>query len=211
MSAACCSASARADAAERRPAPRRQARTALPEGDYRLAEGFDDPELSALAFALGSYRFDRYRKPKDGVARLAVPDRRRHRRDRPPSGTRSSSPATSSTRRPTTSRRTILPARRSARRRGSARASPSSTARRWRRASRWSRRSAPAATGRPASIDIRWGNESDPKVTLVGKGIVFDTGGLDIKPSSRHGADEEGHGRRGERPRPRLDDHGVPG
>ena len=31
---------------------------------------------------------------------------------------------------------------------------------------------------------MRWGAEGDPKVTLVGKGIVFDTGGLDIKPSS---------------------------
>jgi leucyl aminopeptidase len=36
-------------------------------------------------------------------------------------------------------------------------------------------------------------------VTLVGKGVTFDTGGLDIKPSSEHAADEEGHGRRGER------------
>ena len=36
----------------------------------------------------------------------------------------------------------------------------------------------------PCLIDIRWGSESDPKVTLVGKGIVFDTGGLDIKPAA---------------------------
>lgn len=34
----------------------------------------------------------------------------------------------------------------------------------------------------PALIDIRWGNESDPKLTIVGKGVVFDSGGLDIKP-----------------------------
>lgn len=34
----------------------------------------------------------------------------------------------------------------------------------------------------PALIDMRWGNESDPKLTLVGKGVVFDSGGLDIKP-----------------------------
>jgi leucyl aminopeptidase len=33
-------------------------------------------------------------------------------------------------------------------------------------------------------IDLRWGNPSHPKVTLVGKGVSFDTGGLDIKPSS---------------------------
>ena len=42
-----------------------------------------------------------------------------------------------------------------------------------------------AASDRPPClIDMRWGKESDPKVTLVGKGIVFDTGGLDIKPAS---------------------------
>ena len=33
----------------------------------------------------------------------------------------------------------------------------------------------------PALIDIRWGKASDPKVTLVGKGVCFDTGGLTIK------------------------------
>jgi len=37
---------------------------------------------------------------------------------------------------------------------------------------------------RPRLIDIVWGKDSDPKITLVGKGVCFDTGGLDIKPSS---------------------------
>lgn len=36
----------------------------------------------------------------------------------------------------------------------------------------------------PRLIDCTWGDESHPKITLVGKGVVFDTGGLDIKPSS---------------------------
>ncbi len=36
----------------------------------------------------------------------------------------------------------------------------------------------------PRLIDLRWGSERAPKVTIVGKGICFDTGGLDIKPSS---------------------------
>jgi leucyl aminopeptidase len=36
----------------------------------------------------------------------------------------------------------------------------------------------------PRLIDITWGKETDPKITLVGKGVCFDTGGLDIKPSS---------------------------
>lgn len=36
----------------------------------------------------------------------------------------------------------------------------------------------------PRLIDLRWGRSTAPKVTLVGKGVCFDTGGLDIKPSS---------------------------
>ncbi|MCT7376093.1 leucyl aminopeptidase family protein [Chelativorans salis] len=36
----------------------------------------------------------------------------------------------------------------------------------------------------PRLIDMRWGAESAPKVTLVGKGVCFDTGGLDIKPAN---------------------------
>ena len=36
----------------------------------------------------------------------------------------------------------------------------------------------------PRLVDFSWGNARAPKVTLVGKGVCFDTGGLDIKPSS---------------------------
>jgi leucyl aminopeptidase len=35
----------------------------------------------------------------------------------------------------------------------------------------------------PRLIDFTWGDPSHPKVTLVGKGVCFDTGGLDLKPS----------------------------
>lgn len=35
----------------------------------------------------------------------------------------------------------------------------------------------------PRLIDLRWGRKGDPKVTLVGKGVCFDTGGLDLKPA----------------------------
>ena len=40
-----------------------------------------------------------------------------------------------------------------------------------------------ASTRAPRLIDLVWGRESDPKVTLVGKGVCFDTGGLDLKPA----------------------------
>ncbi|MFC7397641.1 leucyl aminopeptidase family protein [Chelatococcus sp. GCM10030263] len=36
----------------------------------------------------------------------------------------------------------------------------------------------------PRLIDLTWGDPADPKVTIVGKGVAFDTGGLDIKPAS---------------------------
>ncbi len=35
---------------------------------------------------------------------------------------------------------------------------------------------------RPRLIDMHWGNLKHPKITLVGKGVCFDTGGLDLKP-----------------------------
>ena len=41
-----------------------------------------------------------------------------------------------------------------------------------------------AAEKEPRLMDITWGREDAPKVTLVGKGVCFDTGGLDIKPSN---------------------------
>jgi leucyl aminopeptidase len=36
----------------------------------------------------------------------------------------------------------------------------------------------------PRLIDFSWGAARAPRVTLVGKGVCFDTGGLDIKPAS---------------------------
>jgi leucyl aminopeptidase len=41
-----------------------------------------------------------------------------------------------------------------------------------------------AAARAPRLIDLTWGDPDHPKVTLVGKGVCFDTGGLDIKPES---------------------------
>ncbi len=40
------------------------------------------------------------------------------------------------------------------------------------------------ATDAPRLIDLQWGDPTHPKVTLVGKGVCFDTGGYDIKPSN---------------------------
>jgi leucyl aminopeptidase len=36
----------------------------------------------------------------------------------------------------------------------------------------------------PRLIDLTWGDDKNPRVTLVGKGVCFDSGGLDIKPAA---------------------------
>lgn len=41
-----------------------------------------------------------------------------------------------------------------------------------------------ASDDAPRLLDIRWGNKKNPKITLIGKGVCFDTGGLDIKTAS---------------------------
>ncbi len=45
---------------------------------------------------------------------------------------------------------------------------------------------AAAANRAPRLIDLRWGDEG-PRLTLVGKGVCFDTGGLNLKPGSSMG------------------------
>jgi len=37
------------------------------------------------------------------------------------------------------------------------------------------------SANKPRLIDLRWGDNKYPKVTLVGKGVCFDSGGLDLK------------------------------
>ncbi|MEQ9489923.1 MAG: leucyl aminopeptidase family protein [Alphaproteobacteria bacterium] len=41
-----------------------------------------------------------------------------------------------------------------------------------------------ASSRTPRLIDLKWGRAKDPKLTLVGKGVCFDSGGLDLKPSN---------------------------
>ena len=46
----------------------------LPAGTYRFANAPHDTRLAALAFALGSYKFTRYRKAEPNGAQLDIPD-----------------------------------------------------------------------------------------------------------------------------------------
>jgi leucyl aminopeptidase len=41
-----------------------------------------------------------------------------------------------------------------------------------------------ASVAAPRLIELQWGEADHPRVTLVGKGVCFDSGGLDIKPES---------------------------
>ncbi|KTD37507.1 leucine aminopeptidase [Legionella moravica] len=41
-----------------------------------------------------------------------------------------------------------------------------------------------ASASAPRLLSLTWGNDTHPRITLVGKGVCFDSGGLDIKPSS---------------------------
>jgi leucyl aminopeptidase len=43
---------------------------------------------------------------------------------------------------------------------------------------------AASASRSPRLLEFRWGAEDAPRITLIGKGVCFDTGGLDIKPAA---------------------------
>jgi leucyl aminopeptidase len=158
---------------------------ALPPGDYRFSSVPPDPELAALAFLAGSYRFTRYKtangpKPKrlvlpEGASRdqvLALAEALYFGRDL------INTPAND-----------LGPAELEAAARELANAHGGSV--KVTEGSGLLSDNFPLihAVGRasdrpPRLIDLHWGSEHAPKVTIVGKGICFDTGGLDIKPGS---------------------------
>ena len=157
---------------------------ALTEGDWRLAGELDDPDLSALGMVLGSYQFTRYGKKSGPRIRLGAPagaDARRIRdlvdgvfltRDLVNTPTNDMGPDE---------------LEQAVRRMAKAhKAKVSVTA-----GDELISRNFPMihAVGRasdkvPRLIDMVWGRQDAPKVTLVGKGVCFDTGGLDIKPAA---------------------------
>jgi len=155
----------------------------LEAGRYRLEGAVGDPTYAALGFRLGAYRFDRYRKPK------ALPELV------PPSGA-DAAEVTRLTDAAYLARDLInTPAND---------LGPDAFDREIRAFAARHKMKVKAivgdellkqnfpmihAVGRAAAeaprlLDLSWGRASDPKITLVGKGVTFDTGGLDIKPSS---------------------------
>jgi leucyl aminopeptidase len=161
----------------------------LPPDRYRLASAVDDAELAAVAWGLGAYRFRRYKSGNgssngEGIAALDIPrgvDGQRARaiveavgmgRDLVNTPASDLGPAELET-----------AARRLAETHDAAFASivgDDLLAQNFPMIHAVGRASARA----PRLIDIAWGRAGAPRVTLVGKGICFDTGGLDIKPPS---------------------------
>jgi leucyl aminopeptidase len=156
----------------------------LPAGTYRFANAPDDTRLAALAFALGAYRFTRYRNSETKDVRLELPE-----------GidgaelTRIADGVTLARDLINTPANDLGPAelqeaaRALAARHGadfSAIVGEDLLAQNFPLIHAVGRASPRA----PRLIDLRWGDAAHPKVTLVGKGVCFDTGGLDIKPSS---------------------------
>lgn len=156
----------------------------LPDGVYRFANVTGDARLAALGFALGSYRFGRYRKQDSRDLRLVLPDgvdaaelsriadAAWLARDLINTPSNDMGPA-----------ELAQAARDLADRHGAAFTCVEGDA--------LLEQNFPlihavgmASSRAPRLIDFTWGDPSHPKVTLVGKGVCFDTGGLDLKPSS---------------------------
>ncbi|AXS42374.1 leucyl aminopeptidase family protein [Breoghania sp. L-A4] len=159
--------------------------TALPAGIYRLASGFADPFAACLAFALGAYRFTQYKANGDEpAAQLAVPGEvDLDELGRIVSGVYLARDLINRPANDLGPEELAAAAGELARRHG---AEFKVTVGEELLEANFPMIHAvgKASTRAPRLIDMRWGNAAHPRVTLVGKGVVFDTGGLDIKPSS---------------------------
>jgi leucyl aminopeptidase len=156
----------------------------LPEGDWHFAAPLSHPTQAAVGLILGAYRFTRYAGKPGSALRIAAPegaDAPRARRiaeavcltrDLVNTPTSDLGPAA------------LEEAARSLQRKHGASievvAGDDLLAGNFPMIHAVGRASPDA----PRLIDLRWGREGAPRVTLVGKGVCFDTGGLDIKPSS---------------------------
>jgi len=156
----------------------------LPPGTWTLAGAAGDLRLGALAFALGTYRFARYRKPTPRAVRLALPQGVDEA-----ALTRTVEAVTLTRDLVNTPANDLGPAELA----DAARALAARHGASFRTVvgEELLAQNFPLihAVGRaspraPRLIEITAGDPSAPKVTLVGKGVVFDTGGLDLKPSA---------------------------
>ncbi|MDB5622829.1 MAG: leucyl aminopeptidase [Devosia sp.] len=155
----------------------------LPPGTYRLAGDFGDPTLAAAAFRLGAYRFDRYKKLKP-APELVLPEAADGSEvERLVVG------ATLARDWINTPANDFGPDEFDAQIRAFAQArgmSVTAIVGEDLLAANFPMIHAVGRAGHqpPRLLDLVWGDPGDPKVTLVGKGVTFDTGGLDIKTAA---------------------------
>jgi leucyl aminopeptidase len=156
----------------------------LPAGTYRFANAPHDARLAALAFALGVYRFTRYRKPEEKQVRLALPDGvDGEDLSRIAEGVTLARDLINTPANDLGPEELEQAARALAARFGAdvrAIVGDDLVAENFPLIHAVGR----AAARAPRLIDVAWGDPGHPKITLVGKGVCFDTGGLDIKPDS---------------------------
>jgi len=157
--------------------------TLLPAGLYQFGNAPHDARLAALAIALGAYQFTRYRKAEPRNVRLVVPDGvDGEDLSRIVEGVSLARDLINTPSIDMGPHELEDAARKLAGRHGAKFAVTSGPE---------LEKNFPLihAVGMgspraPRLIDFTWGKDSDPKITLVGKGVCFDTGGLDIKPDS---------------------------
>jgi leucyl aminopeptidase len=156
----------------------------LPDGVYRFANDPHDARLAALAFALGSYRFTRYRKAEARAIALDLPQSvDRDDLERIVEGVTLARDLINTPANDLGPAQLEDAARKLAARHGAAVTAivgDDLLAQNFPLIHAVGR----AAATAPRLIDITWGESHHPRVTLVGKGVCFDTGGLDIKPDS---------------------------
>ena len=160
--------------------------TALPEGDYRLAESDDDSAATdaALGWALGGYRFTRYREADSPLARLVWPAAcDRQRVENLAAGVTLTRDLINTPAEDMGPEALADVAVGLAGDHGGACAvivGEDLLAADYPLIHAVGR----AASQAPRLIDLTWGDEAAPKLTLVGKGVCFDSGGLDLKSAS---------------------------
>lgn len=158
--------------------------TDLPAGNYSIDDELANPTLSFTGFLMGSYRFDRFKSIAREDVKLVCPEGANEKKAQITASAIANGrdlinrPANDLTTNDLAAEAKALAARHGAKFReiigdalleqgfplihavGRASANP------------------------PRLVEFTWGNPKHDKVTLVGKGVVFDTGGLNLKPDN---------------------------
>ncbi|UYN99345.1 MAG: leucyl aminopeptidase family protein [Devosia sp.] len=152
----------------------------LPEGRYRLEGEVGDATLSAIAFRLGAYRFEQYKKSVAGpeLELFGLADAAEvNRQVEGATLARDLINMPANDLGPDALEKRIREFAAGHKMKVKVIAGDDLIKQRFPMIHAVGRASAQA----PRLIDLTWGKAADPKVTLVGKGVTFDTGGLDIK------------------------------